>query len=131
MTCVLALALPRDHETLDPDDGESWHHANVGALIFFVARLTEAVQSRLERITQRYKLGYCSTAQNSYWANHCEHCDVLLGDHELHCELDGAFMPSSVAFGSNIQLLRIEEPFEASAAGYSFEPEFFEFTRRI
>jgi hypothetical protein len=100
-------------------------------LIFFVERLTEDVRSRLEGLSRRYKLGYCAATQNSYWANHCEQCGELLGDHELHCELDGAFMPSSVDVGSRIQLLRLEEPIEAAAAGYSLDPEFFDFTRRV
>jgi hypothetical protein len=130
LTRVLALALPRGHETLDPDTAEAWHYANVNALIFFVEHLTEGVLSRLDGLSQYYRVSHCSATQSAYWANHCEHCGEVLGDHELHCELDGAFMPSSETAASNIQLLRIQEPFEASAAGYSFEPEFFEFVPR-
>ena len=130
LTRVLALALPRGHETLDPDAAEAWHYANVNALIFFVERLTEDVRSRLDGLSQYYRVSRRSATQSAYWANHCEHCGEVLGDHELHCELDGAFMPSSETAASNIQLLRIQEPFEASAAGYSFEPEFFEFVPR-
>jgi len=130
LTRVLALSLPHGHETLDPDTAEAWHHANVNALIFFVERLTENVRNRLDGLSQYYRLSHCSATQSAYWANHCEHCGEVLGDHELHCELDGAFMPSSETAASNIQLLRIQEPFEASAAGYSFEPEFFGFVPR-
>lgn len=130
LTRVLALALPRDHETLDPDVAEAWHHANVEAIIFFVERLPDDIRSRLDEISPHYRFGHCSVIQKAYWANHCEHCGELLGDHELHCELDGAFMPSSADAASNIQLLRIQEPFEAAADGYSFEPEFFEFVRK-
>jgi hypothetical protein len=130
LTRVLALALPRGHETLDPDAPEAWHCANVDAFIFFVERLTDDVRSRLDGISQHYRLSDCSGTQNSYWANHCEHCGAVLDDHELHCELDGAFMPSSETAASNIQFLRIQEPFEGSAAGYSFEPEFIGFVPR-
>jgi hypothetical protein len=76
-------------------------------------------------------LSRCSATQISYWANHCEHCDALLGDQEMHCELDGAFVPSSQTAGSAIDVLRIQEPFEAAATGYSVEPEFFDFAREI
>ena len=130
LTRVLALVLPRCHETLDADAAQAWHHANVDALIFFVERLSEGVRSKLDGLSPYYRLSHCSAAQSAYWANHCEQCGKVLGDHELHCELDGAFMPSSETIASNIQLLRIQEPFEASAAGYSFEPEFFGFVPR-
>jgi len=62
--------------------------------------------------------------------HYCEHCGTLLGDHELHCEPEGAFMPSSEAAAANIHLLQIPEPFQAVAAGYTFEPEFFGFMRK-
>jgi hypothetical protein len=130
LTRVLALVLPSGHETLDPDAAEAWHHANVDALIFFVERLSEGVRSKLDGLSPNYRLSHCSATQSAYWANHCEQCGEVLGDHELHCELDGAFMPSSEAAASKIQLQRIQESFEAAAAGYSFEPEFFEFVRR-
>jgi hypothetical protein len=138
LTRVLAIALPRDHETLAEDAQpapadrlrpEAWQHAHVDALIFHVQRLNDDVRSRLNGISQHYRLSH-QPAEHSYWANHCEHCGKVLADQELHCELDGAFVPSSNAAASNIQLQRIEEPLEAVAAGYSFEPEFFEFVRR-
>jgi hypothetical protein len=125
LTRVLAFALPRGHEALDQDAPEAWHHANGDALIFFVERLSEVVRSRLVGLSQCYRLSHCSATQSAYWVNHCEKCGEVLSDHELHCEFDGAFMSSSETAASNIQLLRIQEPFEASAAGYSFEPQYF------
>jgi len=62
---------------------------------------------------------------NSYWANHCEQCGNLLGDHDLHCEPEGAFMPTSEAAAKAIQLLRFDAPFAAAAVGYACEPQFF------
>jgi hypothetical protein len=67
---------------------------------------------------------------NSYWANHCEHCGALLGDHELHCEFDCAFMPSSEPSAAKIELLHVREPLEATVAGYAIEPEYFRFMSR-
>ena len=43
---------------------------------------------------------------------------------------DGAFMPSSEAAAANIHILQIQEPFQAVAAGYALEPEFFGFMRK-
>lgn len=182
-TRLLALAMPQNHETLDPDtqgeaeavagggaevDGQleagegvgadaeaeveieieienegggdaegrdesapdDWQRANLNAFIFYVQHLPNDVQARLSQLSQSFRLAYSAATQNSYWANHCEHCGTLLGDHELYCEPDGAFMPSNEAAASGIQLLQIPEPFEAAAAGYAFEPEFFRFMRK-
>ena len=142
-TRLLALAMPQGHETLhtdahddcdsdrDTDEpcGESaqdvWQRTDANALIFYVEGLPRAVHTRLQQLSRFFRLAYDPGAMNSYWANHCEHCGILLGDHELHCEPEGAFMPSSEAAAKNIQLLRFQEPFAAAAVGYACEPEFF------
>jgi hypothetical protein len=139
-TRLLALAVPHNHETLDGDTqadadcgdsaSDAWQRAAVNAMLFYVERLSDDVQDRLNRISPFFRLAHSAATLNSYWANHCEHCGTLLGDHELHCEPDGAFMPSSEAAAANIQLQQIQEPFEAVAAGYAFEPEFFGFMRK-
>jgi hypothetical protein len=138
-TRVLALVLPRDHETLEADEQksgagdevEAWQYASVGALLFHVERLNDQVLRRLNGISPHYRRSYCPGDENAYWANHCEHCEKLLDDQELHCELNGAFVPSSEIAASHIQLQKIQEPLAAAAAGYSFEPDFFEFVRRV
>ena len=139
-TRLLALAMPHDHETLDGDtqaeaDGgdavsDPWQRAAVNAMLFYVERLRDDVRDRLNRISPFFRLAHSAAPLNSYWANHCEHCDTLLDDHELHCEPDGAFMPCSEAEAGNILLLHIDEPFEAVAAGCALEPEFFRFMRK-
>lgn len=140
-TRLLALAMPHDHETLDVDaqadaedyDGhasDEWQRANLSAFLFYVERLPDDVKDRLNQLSKDYRLAQSAVTSNSYWANHCEHCGTLLGDHELHCEPDGAFMPSSEAAAANIQLLQIQERFEAVTMGYAFEPEFFRFMRK-
>jgi hypothetical protein len=139
-TGVLALAVPDGHETLDEDaqadaDGgripsDAWQPANANALLFYVGWLPDAVQGRLNQLSPLFRLSPSAATLSSYWANHCEHCGTLLGDHELHCEPDGAFMPASEAAAANIQLLHIHEPFQAVAAGYALDPEFFGFMRK-
>jgi hypothetical protein len=133
-TQLLALAMPQNHETLHMDtrggaddrpDVDTWQRANLHAFLFYVEYLPDGVQGRLSHISQFFRLAYSAATLNSYWANHCEYCGTLLPDHELHCEPDGAFMPSTEVAAANIRLLQIHEPFEAVAAGYAFEPEFF------
>lgn len=138
-THVLALAMPQGHETLDTDapagnDQETgspvWHRAGVNALLFFVECLSDEVQSRLSGMSPSFRLADCAATLNTYWANHCAHCGAMLGDHELHCEFDCAFMPSSESNAANIELLQFREPLQALAAGYAIEPEYFRFMSR-
>jgi len=137
-TCVLGLALPHGHEILDEDaqadaderDGAApqvWQRVDTHAFIFYVAHLPEHVQRRLNQLSPLFRLALSPATLNSYWANHCEHCKSLLDDHELHCEPGGAFMPSSERAAVGIQLVHVQAPFEAAAAGHAFEPEFFGF----
>ncbi|HWW30046.1 MAG TPA: hypothetical protein VNY80_08550 [Steroidobacteraceae bacterium] len=132
-TRVLALLVPEDHEALDTETAEelnTWQLAGANAFLFYVAHLPESVQRRLFQLSPAFRVAHSRATSNAYWANHCEHCDTLLDDYELHCETDGAFMPCSEAEAGNILLLQIDEPFEAVAAGCALEPEFFRFMRK-
>jgi hypothetical protein len=140
-TCLLALALPRMHETLDVDapdgagDGgelaqDEWQRADAHAFLFYVEQLSGDAHRRLQELSQHYRLAHSAVTQSIYWANHCEHCGTLLGDHELHCEPGGAFEPSGPAAAANIELLHRDAPLQAAASGYALEPEFFCFMRR-
>ncbi len=135
-TRLLALAVPRTHETWEgdvpADDADStlleasvWLRADVDAFLFYVEQLSQDVQRRLQLAAPFFRLAQSATTQSVYWANHCEHCGALLDDHDLHCEPDGAFMPASAAEAVGIHLLQVAEPIEAVAAGYSPDPAFF------
>ncbi|MGO9934011.1 MAG: conjugal transfer protein TraC [Steroidobacteraceae bacterium] len=129
-TRVLALLLPEDHEALDTetaDDMHAWRRAGANAFLFYLAHMPHCVQRRLLQLSRTFRVARSEATLNAYWANHCEHCGLLLSDHELHCEPDGAFMPCSEAEARNILLLQIDEPFEAVAAGCALEPAFFQF----
>jgi len=125
-TRLLALALPQGHEALQEDDS-AWQRENADALLFYVESLPGFVQDRLRQLSRSFRLGFDAGANNTYWANHCEHCGTLLGDHELHCEPEGAFLPASEITAGRIQLLPIPEPFAAAATGYACDPAFFAF----
>jgi hypothetical protein len=139
-TPLLALVLPPEHETLSLDadaDAErdelaqdTWQTAPVSAILFYIGYLPEAVQRWLKDISPFYRFAHCAATQGAYWANHCERCDSLLDDHELFCEPEGAFLPMSPASAAAIHLLRINESFEAAAAGYGHDPQFLALSRR-
>jgi hypothetical protein len=139
-TRLLAVAVPHDHETLaeDAEDdagncaepaAEAWQRANINAILFYVQELPDGVRDRLQQMSRCFRPAHCAATLNSYWINHCEHCSRPLGDHELHCE-PGVFMASSEAAAADIELVRIQEPFAAVAAGYAMDPEFFAFMRK-
>ena len=136
-TRLLALALPQTHETLEIDRAgdeadsmdsmkDTWQHAHVDAFLFYVEQLPRRVQHRLQQMAPGFRRAQSGAAQGAYWVNHCEHCGALLDDYELHCEPEGAFMPSSETEAAKIHLLRIHEPIEAVAAGYTPDPVFFD-----
>ena len=132
-TRVLALLLPEDHETLEPESTEesnAWQPAGGNAFLFYLAYLPDGVQRRLLPLSATFRAAHSAATANRYWANHCEHCGALLDDQELHCETTGAFMPCSEAEAQNIELLQVHEPFEALAGGYAPEPEFLRFMRK-
>lgn len=122
---VLALALPPNHEMYL--DGE-WQHVEAAAFIFYIAELPQAVSRRLLELSPGFRLSG-EGPENSYWANHCEHCGAELSDEELHCE-PGGFMPADPMDAERISLLRISRGLSACAAGYALAPEFSVFMRR-
>ena len=125
-TRLLALALPNGHEVLEEHE---WQYSSASALLFYVEHVSEEVREKLQELSSCFHPGYSVATLNTYWANHCEFCATLLDDHDLHCEPDSAFVMSSETAAARIELSHIEEPFEASSAGYSFEPEFIDRTR--
>src|SRR3984893_6722269 len=153
-TALVAFAVPPGHETLDVDDdavdegsdGETqhrehpaaaWSVADHNALLFFVVSLPAAVQKRIHQYQPAYRsIDADATAagpatsvgggSGSYWVNHCEQCGCQLDDHELFCEPEGAFLPTSRSTAAAIHLVLVDEPFETSAASYSYEPLLFD-----
>lgn len=129
---LTALALPSDHEILaaELDEGGAgeapgaWEAAGCGALLFYVAGLPESARRRIAESSPFYRYAYSAATQESYWANHCGQCGCLLEDHDLFCEPGGAFLPMSGEGGDVLEAIWIEDPIEAQAGGYSYDPTF-------
>jgi hypothetical protein len=150
-TALVAIAVPPEHETLDVDDDASdegwddetrhrehpaaaWSVADHNAFLFYVDSLPAAVQKRINLYQPAYRridpddaaAPAAGGGSGSYWANHCEKCACQLDDHELFCEPEGAFLPMTESTAAAIYLVLVDEPFETSAAGYSYEPPLFD-----
>jgi hypothetical protein len=135
-TDLFGLALAPGHETLDvdeaaEDDGaadasaaSAWISANDPALIFHIGFLNAEVAARLASLTGSFRVAQQESAAGPAWTNHCEACGSSFDDEELFCEPGEPFFPISVAGAAAIRLLPIDEPLEAAAGGYSFDPNF-------
>jgi len=119
-TRVLALALPATHEVLVEDD---WQSADGGAFLFYLTELPAEVRHLLTQLSSFFRLSRMEDASDPCWANHCEHCDALVSDDELHCE-PGGFMPGHADEAQTISLIEVRQAFRAVAAGYAVDPEF-------
>ncbi len=136
-TRVFAVALPREHEAIaldaDAEHEESaqdtWEAAGFGALLFYIERLSEAVQRRLKQLAPGLRFSYSAPLQGSYWANHCERCDSLLEDHELFCEPEGAFLAD--ARGGRTTPLADRRAVRSACRRLCCEPEFFSVGREV
>jgi len=130
---LLALAVPSGHAALDPEDSvvdeaqaNAWSVMHRPAFLFYVGSLSATVRSRLERLAPSYSIDRREDDMDGCWANHCVQCGACLGDHELFCEPDGAFVPTSQSRAGSIRLSATGEPFAALAAGYIPDPPFFD-----
>jgi hypothetical protein len=125
-TRVLAFAVPPNHEILNEDE---WQTVEANAFIFHVTELPQDIERQLRQISSVFRLARSPDASNPQWANHCERCDRIVGDEQLHCE-PGGFMPGQADEAQGISLLAVPQAFSAVAAGYALDPQFFMFMRR-
>jgi hypothetical protein len=131
-TRLVALALPPNHLSLELDrDIEadefaaySWETVEWSAFLFYVEYLPERVRRRLQAVSKGYRFAFSERTLGSYWANHCAACGALMEDHDLFCEPDGGFLPTTAVSAAAITLERVNEALEAGAAGYACDPEF-------
>lgn len=129
-TLLTALALGPAHEERDDELGD-WQPVAGNAFCFYVAAVSREVYLRLLKSAPNFKFAPEGNAGEGSWANHCQHCDRVISDDELHGEPGvHGFVLCSEAHAASVDLIEVCEPFEALAAGYSLEPEFFALMRR-
>lgn len=121
-TSVFCLGLLPGHERRLEDQ---WASENCEALLFYVECLSKQVLSLVRELAPGLRLDFSAETNGEYWLNHCQHCGALREDHDLHCEPDGAFLPTGADDAGRIQKVAIQEPLSALAAGFSEAPSFF------
>ncbi len=132
-TTVHAIVLPSGHERLyvadDPADDE-WEVVEAPTTIFYISDMQEPVPTRLKALAPRFKPAYSQTARQSYWMNHCEHCEARLGDFFTSDESDAAFNPVTRFAASSIRLQLVRESFAANCGAYTEDMPLFGLMQR-
>jgi hypothetical protein len=131
-TRFVALALPPHHQSLaldwdvrkDEAAAYNWETVEWSAFLFYVEYLPEEVRRRLQAASEGYRFAFSERTQGSYWANHCGTCGALMEDHDLFCEPDGAFLPTTAQSAGSVTLEHVDEALEAGAVGYACDPQF-------
>jgi hypothetical protein len=109
-THVVALVVPRSHDV-------------AGRMsLFYVTEVSASVARRLASVCPWYR--QAPGGPQACLSNHCEHCALLLEDHDLHCEPGGAFQPRTDAEARGVTVWDVDEPLEGDADGFGYEPAF-------
>jgi hypothetical protein len=127
---VCGIALPAGHETLEADDEtdeEFWEASEDPTFVCYLDYLLPTVAARILERSANYRYAYRRRTQSFYWVNLCPYCDAKLGDYEAFCEPGQGFTPLTREDATAIMLERIEEPFAATAGGWSLGVDLFEF----
>jgi hypothetical protein len=127
-TSVFCLGVMSGYESRTE---ERWISEDAAALLFYVESLSKGVGDLVRELAPQFRIDYSTPVDRSYWVNHCQHCGAIQEDHDLHCEPDAAFLPTSVHAAEQILTLSVQMPFLARAEGISAQPSFLSTTRPV
>jgi hypothetical protein len=126
LTAVFTFALPAGYESRSVDDDTPddefgpWETQETAAVLSYIEYLSDAVANRIRAMTPHYRLGLDSQSNETWWRNHCEHCEAQMEEEEL-LEFDGPFGMMPTEGLEAIQVRRFREPFEGWAGGESHD----------
>jgi hypothetical protein len=120
-TSVFCLGVNSGYESRTE---ERWISEDAAALLFYVERLSKEAGELLMELAPQFWIDHSTPVDRSYCVNHCQHCGTIQEDHNLHCEPDAAFLPTSVAAAEQIHAVSVQMPFLARAGGISELPSF-------
>jgi hypothetical protein len=103
---IYALMLLPPFASSDADDDWDEDECMVRHIETMPSTIVEALGSRT---SGKWRRTDSITLQETYWMNHCEHCDAKQGDFYVHGP-DGAFWPNDEAEMDKIQAERFAGP---------------------
>jgi hypothetical protein len=121
-TSAFSLGLLPGHER---QADEKWESVDTGVLLFYIDYLPPEVILVTQELAPHFRLAYSIPTAAEYWVNHCQHCNELLEDHDLHCEPGGGFLPLNPRDAEKILLVEVRESFSARVRGCSDNLLFF------
>jgi uncharacterized protein DUF5710 len=130
VSAVHGFALPKEHQTLWVGERRwerVWETGAEPTLVCYLEYLLPAAVARIRQKSTHYRFGFRRRTRSFYWVNFCQLCGSKLGDYETFCEPGQAFMPLTRDDATRIVLTRVDEPFEATAGGWSLGSDLFEF----
>lgn len=140
ITRVFSFMLPEVHEqfTYLEEDEEGftetrnlgyWKSPEYRGIISSINGLAPQVHKQIRARTEHYKPAYSKTAGETYFMNHCEHCEAKLGDFFMHSEPGGAFFPTSPNHASKMTLKKINERFDGNGGVSYAADDFMEYVK--
>lgn len=121
-TAVISLASNNFYYlSTDEKEEEKWFLSDNLSFFSMPTFIDAAFSSILSQAFPNYKITYSKTAECSYWANHCEHCEAFHGDFFLHSEPGGAFFPLEIEEYGQLTFITISSKFDVEInADYSW-----------
>jgi hypothetical protein len=117
-TSVFCLGLTAGHERRMEDQ---WASFETTSLLLYVEYLPSEIVLGLQELSPQYRPGNSTMSNGNYWINHCQHCGAPHEDYDLHCEPDGAFLPTTDQAAERILVVGIPECLSARVGGFSDE----------
>lgn len=105
---VVCIVLPHDLVTIAEGDDDLPPPFSGAAVMNYIERISPELLAAID--SPHFKPGTSRTAEQTYYANHCEHCGVLIGDFCLS-KPEGPFWPMDDQ-GHPITLTLFEQPVE-------------------
>lgn len=75
----------------------------------YVVKISDQALQKIQKFSSSYLFGYSKTIKNSYYANHCPHCNRLQGDFMIYEEPGGAFCAVSANQARQIKLHPVKD----------------------
>ncbi|MCW1978676.1 hypothetical protein [Xanthomonas campestris] len=114
-TRVTTIWVPSFADTSDVEGPEDEPEIGGAATLRHIEDLDDNVAAHVREVATWLKPGHSETAETTYWANHCPHCDALQGDYFV-MGVNGPFFPQFRVEADALALIPGRGPLRANAS---------------
>lgn len=92
-TDVFGILIDAGSRELDNgNDYEEWEELEDGYMLFNIKYLSGDLENRIGALTgNKFRRDFSKTVGKGYLMNHCQHCDVKIGDNGIFNDFEGPF----------------------------------------